>query len=338
MIPDFFQALYNSTTDRNFHEKMAVFFRSANDVIDMWEKCVRSARHITSAARRNFLDRKTENATFNRLKIDIATGTDNLRQDMRLYARLELVEPIGGSKYVAFVLPDGHTTSEFLLNQSDWKNFQRVTIYVPINQVINQNQVRSIELFWRKEGDYAGTEDNWNLDDVNLTFEYTEGGVQQISRQAFMLKGNPLVRFKGSRRNLWRYDRFQPQFDATEIVDGFDLTIITGEDNRDSGQDTSAYLQLKNGTRITIPLGNDDIPSDTQRTFSGLLTNIQKQDIVQFAIRTNMAGGVFGKNWDIAEVKLELIKGSRRCTILHESGYPLLRFMGGDARVNVWRF
>jgi microsomal dipeptidase-like Zn-dependent dipeptidase len=328
MIPDFFQAIHNSGNTQNLQK----IYKSAEDVILMWEKCELAAKQITTAAKKDFIDNL--NFSFNSVRVVLTTGGDNLRSDTRVYAKIGLTEPIGGSMF-ATMSTLTVSTNELSLVNHELQNFSRETALIYLENSIPLSKVKSFELFTRPARTGSLTSDNWNVDSLIVTFEYARINNPTLTNTVITKQGNPFLRFKGSTRNSWIYESFQKKILDTDIVTSYSLTIITGEDNREGGQDTSAYLKLKDGTKIVIPLGREVLPSDTTKIVNGSIS-ILKKDITHLGIHTNMEGGLLGKNWDIAEIKLKLLLDDKEITVFHESGYAFVRLMGGGVREVEW--
>ncbi|MGM9508688.1 DUF7452 domain-containing protein [Larkinella sp. GY13] len=117
------------------------------------------------------------------------------------------------------------------------------------------------------------------------------------------------------------------------------VTIRTGGDNlRGNNDNAYAYIIRRDGTKTEFDLnqrgewGNNSLHS---RTFV-LPVGINYSDIATFGIRTTLAGGLGGDNWNLDQIKVEYLLGSSSKILLERSGQPFKRFTGGNNGYQNW--
>jgi microsomal dipeptidase-like Zn-dependent dipeptidase len=149
--------------------------------------------------------------------------------------------------------------------------------------------------------------------------------------------GAPIVRLRGDQRTWSRSLRPEPSLDRP--TSGLRVTIRTGEDDLRGGHDNAAGIvryrvRTASGAIesrvVRVPLNGTARwhGRSTNTVFVSLPDRPLASQIDSFEIQTSFGGGVFGDNWDVADLVVEFEAGAEFHELFRRQGEPFFRFTG----------
>jgi hypothetical protein len=250
------------------------------------------------------------------LSITIRTGDDDLR---------------GGSD-VSVRVP-GVTTAFVSLNGgAGLGNGSVHTGSITLPPGTRAEQVTSLEFRYRSGDCVACTTDNWNVDELLVSYS-SPGGV---SGSLFAARGHPLVRFTEDRPR-WSVAVSRAPLPADATPSGLRFTLRTGGDDLRGGSDVHARVP---GITDWVPLnpGSAGFANGTVTTALLPLPRGTRLDAVTSIELRHTSGHCVActtDNWDLDELLVETVEAKSNRVLLQRTGAPWVRFTGASPQIAI---
>ena len=208
--------------------------------------------------------------TFNQVQFVIGTGSDDLRGDSSATATLK------GTNGTVLQVIDLKPQSK-----SDWGNNSSHTVDAPLTTPLKPSDIVQIVITLTSHNGFGETDDNWNVNSVNVSLSNNGSGAQQV----MSFSGNPLKRLTGSDPSL----TLPPvPVGPAGTFNTIQFVIVTGSDDlRGDSSATAALLNASGSTLQMITLKSQSDPgwgNNTTNTISRHLALRSQPQIYRISV------------------------------------------------------